>query len=104
MRYQYLALAIVLTASSAGVFAQQQQSGRESVYAAAGISVTSDSTRVYVAPFGRDTVYASQLPYQPAALASNAPQIARFGRDSVYMSQSSSYPVAVHTSALGLQQ
>lgn len=104
MKYQNLALAIVLAASSAAVFAQQQQSGRDSVYAAPGPSVRGDSTRVYVAPFGRDTVYASQLPNQPATLASNAPEIIRFGRDSVYITQSSSYSLPVHASALGLQQ
>jgi hypothetical protein len=85
-----LGLAAALVASAGAVFAQQQQYGRDSVYASSAQParprlVTADTAAA--ARLGRDSVYATASSTATSPVATNAAGRQQHGRGSVYAIQ-----------------
>ena len=94
--YITLAVAASLTAVAAA-HAQQQQFGRDSVYAVPGESSKAPAPIVAepVNRFGRDSVYVTQTPNvhsSPVSAGAKSPQ--QYGRDSVFAYGSANPPAA----------
>jgi hypothetical protein len=87
---RHLALATVLTASAGSALAQQQQYGRDSVYANPAQAsrqgrVTADAAAE--PRFGRDSLYATASSTPSSPVPADVTVLERYGRSSVYAIQ-----------------
>jgi hypothetical protein len=90
MKHIYIKFAVAaLLMATGGAHAQQQQFGRDSVYADPGKSSKPSAPAPEVAApvnrFGRDSVYVTQTPnvhFTPVSADAKSPQ--QYGRDSVF--------------------
>jgi len=98
MKHIYITFGVaVLLIGTGGAHAQQQQFGRDSVYAVPGKSSRPSAPASQIAApvsrFGRDSVYVSQTPdFHSTPVSADAQSLQQYGRDSVYAHESPNSP------------